>query len=107
MSRAGHDRAAPDSRAVPDNRAVPDSRAVPADGTAPSDDGNGPPVRLGIDPAACDGIGMCAVVAPRLVSVDAWGYPILVREPLRRRQARAAAAAVAACPRRALFLHRR
>lgn len=68
--------------------------------------GQGDPdeVRLAIDPAACDGIGMCAHLAPRLVSVDSWGYPVLARHPLSRREARTAAAAAASCPRRALFL---
>jgi len=65
-------------------------------------DGAGP--RLRIDPVACDGIGMCAHVAPGLVRVDSWGYPIPAADPLTARQARAASAAVACCPRRALFL---
>jgi ferredoxin len=63
-----------------------------------------PRPRLRLDPVVCDGIGMCAHIAPRLVGVDSWGYPVLDRSPLDRRDARAAAAAVASCPRRALFL---
>lgn len=59
--------------------------------------------RLRIDPGVCDGVGICAHLAPDLVTVDSWGYPILTAEPLRsggeRRQAEAA---VAACPRKAL-----
>ncbi|HET9655693.1 MAG TPA: ferredoxin [Kineosporiaceae bacterium] len=65
-------------------------------------DGSGP--RLRVDPVACDGIGMCAHVAPRLVGVDSWGYPVVDGSPLDRRSARSAAAAVSSCPRRALFL---
>jgi ferredoxin len=61
-------------------------------------------VRLRIDPVACDGIGMCAHLAPDQIGVDAWGYPVLTGDPLRRAHRRRAAAAVAACPRRALFL---
>ena len=63
--------------------------------------------RLRVDPVACDGIGMCAHVAPRLVGVDSWGYPVVDGSPLSPRAARAAAAAVASCPRRALFLQHR
>ena len=67
--------------------------------------GTGTDVHLRIDPSACDGIGMCAHVAPDLVTVDSWGYPLLDPHPLgSARDRRRAAAAVAACPRRALFL---
>lgn len=58
---------------------------------------------LRIDPSVCDGVGICAHLAPDLVAVDSWGYPIVTSEPLSsgadRRQAEAA---VAACPRKAL-----
>jgi ferredoxin len=60
---------------------------------------------LRIDPAICDGVGICAHLAPDLITVDSWGYPILRPEPLRpgseRRQAEAA---VSACPRKALHI---
>ena len=32
-------------------------------------------LRLAVDAARCDGIGMCALVARRVVDLDAWGYP--------------------------------
>jgi ferredoxin len=60
--------------------------------------------RLRVDIVACDGVGICAHLAPDVVRVDSWGFPILPAEPLsgaRHRQARAAATA---CPRKALFL---
>lgn len=63
-----------------------------------------PPVRLAVDPVRCDGVGMCALVARRVVDLDAWGYPIVPDEELARRERRAARAAVSACPRRALSL---
>jgi ferredoxin len=63
-----------------------------------------PVERLRVDPVACDGIGICAHLAPQLVTVDSWGFPIVPAEPVDRRSRRQAAAAVAACPRRALFL---
>jgi ferredoxin len=60
--------------------------------------------RLRLDPAGCDGIGMCAHVAAGLVGLDDWGYPVPPDRPLEPGERRAAGAAVAACPRRALFL---
>ncbi len=60
--------------------------------------------RLGIDPTVCAGVGICAHVAPHLIPLDSWGYPLLPRRPLDRGEARRARAAVTACPRRALFL---
>jgi len=61
--------------------------------------------RLRIDPSVCDGVGICAHLAPDLITVDSWGYPIVSIEPLERRAfERQARAAVAACPRKALFL---
>jgi ferredoxin len=75
------------------------------DGDRPNGDRpDAEPVRLRIDPAACDGIGMCAHVAPRLIGVDSWGYPVPARHGLSPREARSAAVAVSSCPRRALFL---
>jgi ferredoxin len=63
-----------------------------------------PTARLIVDPVACDGIGMCAHLAPMLISLDSWGYPIVPRTPLEPGDRRAAQAAVAGCPRRALAL---
>jgi ferredoxin len=63
-----------------------------------------PAERLRVDPVACDGIGLCAHLAAGLVTVDSWGYPIVPTGPLHPRDRRPAAAAVGACPRKALFL---
>jgi len=61
--------------------------------------------RLRIDPSVCDGVGICAHLAPDLVTVDSWGYPILDPAPLASTaDLRQAKAAVAACPRSALYL---
>ena len=58
---------------------------------------------LRVDPSICDGVGICAHLAPDLIAVDSWGYPIVRSEPLAPgRERRQAEAAVAACPRRAL-----
>lgn len=61
-------------------------------------------VRLRVDPVACDGIGMCAHLADRLVRLDSWGYPIVPDRGLRENELRAAEKAVAGCPRKALDL---
>ncbi len=68
------------------------------------DQHSGQQTRLRIDPVACDGVGMCAHLAPSLVSLDTWGYPLLPEHPLDSRERREAKRAVAGCPRRALFL---
>ncbi len=68
--------------------------------------------RLRVDMVACDGIGQCALVAPDLVGLDRWGYPVLrdrdgAGASTRGddgREAAAARRAVRACPRRALWL---
>ena len=60
--------------------------------------------RIRVDPVACDGIGMCAHLAPELIRLDTWGYPIVTSVLSRHADMRAARAAVAACPRRALLL---
>jgi ferredoxin len=62
------------------------------------------PARLRVDPVACDGVGMCAHLAPGLIVLDAWGYPIVTSALSRRADIRAARAAMAGCPRRALML---
>jgi ferredoxin len=60
--------------------------------------------RLVVDRVRCDGVGICAHVAARVVDLDDWGYPVVPDRPLTSRDARAARAAVRACPRRALLL---
>ena len=58
--------------------------------------------RLLVDPVACHGIGMCAHLAPALIHLDPWGYPIIPGETLDGADARAAIRAARGCPRRAL-----
>ena len=65
-----------------------------------------PAARLRIDPAACDGIGVCARLAETAVELDRWGFPILVDRPLSRGEESAAQRAVRACPRKALWIER-
>jgi ferredoxin len=60
---------------------------------------------LEVDAAACDGVGICAVVARDLVTLDQWGFPVVapVTDGRLLKQARRA---VRACPHRALALSR-
>jgi len=70
-------------------------------------------VRLRVDPIACDGFGHCAELAPELVGLDEWGYPVLLAcddehgpGVVPDRLVAVARSAVAQCPRRALLMER-
>ena len=63
-------------------------------------------VKLRVDPIACDGFGHCAELAPEVVSLDEWGYPILEDHVLSPKEVRVADGAILQCPRKALFLER-
>ena len=62
------------------------------------------PVRLRVDPIACDGRGLCAEILPELVTPDDWGFPVIrdgdVPDGLRDE----AREAVRLCPKLALQL---
>jgi len=59
--------------------------------------------RLGLDPTRCEGVGLCAVVAPALIELDRWGFPLLHNEKGHpRRAAKQARRAIRACPHQAL-----
>jgi ferredoxin len=62
------------------------------------------PAHLIVNPVACDGVGLCAHLAPETVSLDRWGFPIVSDAPLKGTARAAASRAVAGCPRSALFL---
>ncbi|HWS58927.1 MAG TPA: ferredoxin [Actinotalea sp.] len=57
---------------------------------------------LRVDPLLCEGVGVCARIAPDAVDLDRWGYPVV--GPLEPGQSAAARRAVRGCPRRALWL---
>lgn len=63
--------------------------------------------RIRLDPVACDGVGLCAHLAPDVVRLDSWGYPMLPGDPLPAGGERQALRAVRGCPRAALFLEHR
>jgi ferredoxin len=62
---------------------------------------------LQVDPVRCDGFGHCAELAPELVTLDEWGYPIIQATPIQRSNREvlnSARLAVRGCPRAALKL---
>jgi len=62
-------------------------------------------MHLRLDPSVCDGVGICSHLAPDLVAVDTWGYPIIATVPLTEKaDRRQAEAAVTGCPRKALSI---
>jgi len=62
--------------------------------------------RLRIDAVACDGVGVCAHLAPDLIELDRWGYPMIPAGDLSRRELATARRAVQGCPRKALWIER-
>jgi ferredoxin len=64
---------------------------------------------LSLNPILCDGFGHCAELAPDLVRLDEWGYPIIVSSPVPLSNLSAlesARYAVRGCPRQALRIER-
>ena len=59
---------------------------------------------LQVNPILCDGFGHCAELAPELVHLDEWGYPIVSSEPTPTDAAAFESARYAerGCPRQAL-----
>jgi len=62
--------------------------------------------RLRVDPIACDGRGLCAEVVPELITLDAWGFPIVSGEDIPRGLWAEANEAIRLCPLLALRLDR-
>jgi ferredoxin len=66
-----------------------------------------------VNPIACDGFGHCAELAPELLALDEWSYPVLLAADhdhppgeVPARLGALARSAVEQCPRRALALER-
>ena len=55
-------------------------------------------IRLTVDGSKCDGHGICALIIPERISLDAWGFADVARTLARAKRA------VNACPVRALTL---
>jgi ferredoxin len=62
------------------------------------------PVRLRVDPVACDGYGYCAELVPELIERDEWGYPTVSPDPVPAALTEVVCRAVRDCPTRALVL---
>jgi ferredoxin len=62
------------------------------------------PVRVRVDPVACDAYGYCAELLPERVTLDEWGYPVVDGTPVGTGLVALARRAAAECPRRALLL---
>jgi ferredoxin len=60
--------------------------------------------RIGVNPVACTGHGVCAELLPERISLDEWGYPILDDAPVPPELHRQARRAVRDCPALALLL---
>ncbi len=60
--------------------------------------------QLRVDRIRCDGAGLCAELLPELISLDDWGYPILVPDAVPTALLPLARQAVDACPVLALRL---
>jgi ferredoxin len=64
---------------------------------------------LRVNPILCDGFGHCAELAPELVTMDEWGYPIITKKPVPLSDHAAhesARYAERGCPRQALRIQR-
>jgi len=64
---------------------------------------------LQVNPILCDGFGHCAELAPDLVHLDEWGYPIITTTPTplsNYGSLESARYAVRGCPRQALRVER-
>jgi ferredoxin len=64
---------------------------------------------LRVNPILCDGFGHCHELAPELVGIDEWGYPVITSDvtPLSDRGAlQSARYAVRGCPRQALRIEK-
>lgn len=60
--------------------------------------------RLRVDRTRCAGHGICALIAPGALDLDAWGFPEVVAAELSGDDLRRARRAAAACPRGALTI---
>ena len=60
--------------------------------------------RLRVDPLRCRAHGVCAELLPEFVTLDEWGYPIVVDDDLPPELAKTAKRAVRSCPALALSL---
>jgi ferredoxin len=60
--------------------------------------------RLRVDWQACTAEGVCAQLAPELIRLDEWGYPLIPGAPVPAEQTASARNGVSGCPTQALHL---
>jgi ferredoxin len=60
--------------------------------------------RIALNPVACEAYGYCTELLPELLSVDAWGYPVVRDATVPPDLVEQARQAALACPRRALHV---
>lgn len=60
--------------------------------------------RLVVDWILCDGYGLCGDLAPEVVALDEWRYPILPTDPVERGRVHDVQRAIDCCPMKALRL---
>ena len=60
--------------------------------------------QLVVDWIRCDGVGLCGDLAPELIDLDEWRYPIIRPGPVPPSRAHDAQRAVDCCPMKALRL---
>ena len=103
---AGPVRARPRARLGPVPAAAPEPEPAADPGPAAPDPAaaRNPARQLRVNPIACTGHGLCAELLPELVTLDAWGYPLLAGGPVPAQLARRARHAVTNCPALALLL---
>ncbi len=63
--------------------------------------------RLRVDWIKCDGYGLCGDMAPDLIELDDWRYPILLPVPIEGGLVQDALRAVDCCPMKALVLEKK
>jgi ferredoxin len=62
---------------------------------------------INVNPITCEAYGYCAELLPELVTLDDWGYPIVVGAPVPPHLVALARRAARECPRRAFILDQR
>ena len=62
--------------------------------------------RLRVNPIACEAHGMCAELLPERITLDEWGYPLIIGEPLEPSLVQNALRAAQECPTFALIVER-
>ena len=65
-----------------------------------------PELRLVVDWIRCDGYGTCGDLAPDVIALDDWRFPILPSEPVEAWRLDDVQRAVDCCPMKALRLER-